>query len=437
VSEREGSQRERALSEREGSQRERGAAEEREMSDRVLVVNSGSSSVKYQLLAVTAGQRVAAGLIERVGEPGSGVADHDAAVRRVVDELRAAGHDVSQPGALDAVGHRVVHGGERFVEPTLVDDEVVAAIRALVPLAPLHNPANLAGIEALRRLQPDVPHVAVFDTAFHRTLPPRAWTYALPAEVARKHGVRRYGFHGTSFPGVTRRAAALLGRPVEDLALVVLHLGNGCSAAAVLGGRSVDTSMGLSPLEGLVMGTRSGDIDPTIVFHLHRAAGIPYDEIEVLLTKDSGLKGICGDNDVREVVRRADSGDEAAQLALQVYCYRIRKYVGAYYAALGRLDAIVFTAGVGENAPSVRAQALDGLDRLGIHIDPARNQASSREPRFLSPDGAEVAVLAVPTDEELEIAQEALAVVRGGWLGPLAPTRPVDGVGWRPAEEAR
>jgi acetate kinase len=379
-----------------------------------LVVNSGSSSVKYQLLAVGTGERVAAGLIERVGEPGSGVADHDAAVHRVVDQLREAGHDLSRAGTLDAVGHRVVHGGERFVAPTLVDDEVVAAIRALVPLAPLHNPANLAGIEALRRLQPDVPHVAVFDTAFHRTLPPRAWTYALPPEVARKHGVRRYGFHGTSFPGVTRRAAALLGRRLEDLALVVLHLGNGCSAAAVLGGRSVDTSMGLSPLEGLVMGTRSGDIDPTVVFHLHRVAGIPYDQIEVLLNRDSGLKGLCGDNDVREVVRRADSGDEDARLALEVYCYRIRKYVGAYYAALGRLDAVVFTAGVGENAPSIRAQALDGLERLGIRVDPARNQAASRDPRVLSPDGAEVAVLAVPTDEELEIGQQALAVVRGG-----------------------
>jgi acetate kinase len=380
------------------------------VSERVLVVNSGSSSVKYQLLDVAAGRHVARGVVERIGEPGSGVADHDAAVHRVVDELRAAGHDVTRPGGLDAVGHRVVHGGERFLEPTLVDDAVAAAIRELIPLAPLHNPGNLAGIDALRRMQPDVPHVAVFDTAFHRTLPRQAFTYALPSALAHKHGIRRYGFHGTSFAWVSRGAAELLGRPLKDLALIVLHLGNGGSATAVLSGQSVDTSMGLTPLEGLAMGTRSGDLDPAIVFHLHRVAGMPYSDIEALLTKESGLKGLCGDNDVREVVRRADSGDDAARLALEVYCYRIRKYVGAYYAAMGRLDAVVFTAGVGENASRVRAQALDGLDRLGIAVDPTLNESAGRQPRRISPEGAQVAVLVVPTDEEMEIARQVLAV---------------------------
>ena len=384
------------------------------MNELVLVVNSGSSSVKYQLLDVAAGRHVAKGVIERVGEPGSDVPDHDAAVHRVLDELGAAGHDVTRPGGLGAVGHRVVHGGERFVEPTLIDDDVVAAIGELVPLAPLHNPGNLAGIAALRRMQPDVAHVAVFDTAFHRTLPRRASTYALPPDLAHRYGIRRYGFHGTSYSWVARGAAKVLGRPLEDLAMVILHLGNGASVAAVQGGQSVDTSMGLTPLEGLVMGTRSGDLDPAIGFHLHRVAGMPYDDIEALYTKESGLKGLCGDNDMREVVRRANAGDDAAALALEVYCYRIRKYVGAYYAAMGRLDAVVFTAGVGENTPRVRAQALNGLERLGIAIDPVLNNGGRREPRLISRDDSSIAVLVVPTDEEMEIARQVIAVASAG-----------------------
>jgi len=380
------------------------------VSEWVLVVNSGSSSLKYQLVDVESATRATGGLVERIGETGSDVPDHEAAVDVMVGALAQAGHDPRQAGGVAAVGHRVVHGGERFIEPTLIDDDVVAAIRDLVPLAPLHNPGNLAGIEALRHLQPDVPHVAVFDTAFHRTLPPEASTYALPLGLARKYGIRRYGFHGTSFSHVSRRAAELLGRRVEDLALIVLHLGNGASAAAVLGGRSVDTSMGLSPLEGLVMGTRSGDLDPAVVFHLHRVAGMPYGDVELLLTKGAGLKGMCGDNDLRHVVRRTESGDEDARLALEVYCYRIRKYVGAYYAAMGRLDAVVFTAGVGENSTVVREQCLQGLERLGISVEGVRNEAASRQARRISPDGSQVAVLVVPTDEEMEIASQALAV---------------------------
>jgi acetate kinase len=372
----------------------------------VLVVNSGSSSVKYQLLEPSSGERLARGNVERIGEPG-GVSGHDEAVALVVAQLREAGHDLAGDAGLDAVGHRVVHGGDRYTEPVLIDGDVIAGIRALTPLAPLHNPGNLAGIEALGRLRPDVPQVAVFDTAFHRHLPPHAATYALPRDLAREHGVRRYGFHGTSYAWVSRRAAEVLERPIADLAMVVLHLGNGASAAAVLGGRSVDTSMGLTPLEGLVMGTRSGDLDPAVIFHLHRSAGLGYGEIEALLTKESGLAGLAGENDLRALTRRARAGDHAAGLALDVYCYRIRKYVGAYYAAMGRLDAVVFTAGAGENSALVRERSLTGLARLGIAVDPGRNAAAEE---VISPDGSEVAVLVIPTDEELEIARQAVAV---------------------------
>jgi acetate kinase len=366
--------------------------------NRVLVLNCGSSSLKYRLF--DGGATVARGLVEGIGEPGSAVGGHTDALRRVVDELDLAG--------LGAVGHRVVHGGTRFSAPTLIDDEVVAAVERLVPLAPLHNPANLAGIAVARRLLPGVPQVAVFDTAFHRTLPLAASTYAIDAEVARRHGIHRYGFHGTSHAYVSRRTAALLGRPPDEVNTITLHLGNGASACAVRGGRSVATTMGLSPLPGLVMGTRSGDIDPAVVFHLHRVAGLPLDEIDDLLNQRGGLRGLCGDNDMREVLRRRADGDEAATLAFDVYCHRLRGYVGAYYALLGRVDAVTFTAGVGENAVEVRAAALAGLGRLGIEVDAARNAAHQRGERLISPDGAEVAVCVVPTDEELEIAEQAV-----------------------------
>jgi len=362
----------------------------------ILVVNAGSSSVKYRLF--DGASSVAGGIVERVGEPGSGVPDHEAALRRIAAELDLA----SVP--LEALGHRVVHGGTRFVAPTIVDDEVLAGIRALVPLAPLHNPANVAGIEVARALRPDVPHVAVFDTAFHATLPPAAATYALDAEVAARHGIRRYGFHGTSHPYVSRRTAALLGRPVEELHTIVLHLGNGASATAVAGGRSVETSMGLTPLEGLVMGTRTGDIDPAVVFHLARA-GLSLARIEDLFEHHGGLRGLCGDNDLRAVQARAAAGDAAAILALDVYCHRIRKYVGAYHAVLGRLDAIAFTAGVGEHSALVRERSLAGLETLGIAVDPARNKDGTGE-RVISPDTGPVRVCVVPTDEERAIAEE-------------------------------
>ncbi|MEU9034838.1 acetate kinase [Streptomyces sp. NPDC048352] len=398
---------------------------------RVLVLNSGSSSVKYQLLDMADRSRLAVGLVERIGEEtsrlvhepltGAGarggrrerlgpIPDHGAALRAVAAELAADGLGLDSPD-LAAVGHRVVHGGTRFTQPTVVDEEVLAEIRSLIPLAPLHNPANVTGIEVARELRADLPQVAVFDTAFHSTMPEHVARYAIDAATAEKYAIRRYGFHGTSHAYVSRAAAALLGRAVEDVNVIVLHLGNGASASAVRGGVCVETSMGLTPLEGLVMGTRSGDLDPAVIFHLARVAGLSVDEIDSLLNKKSGLLGLCGDNDMREVTRRAGEGDEAAGLALASYVHRLKKYIGAYTAVLGRVDAVVFTAGVGENASAVREAAISGLEQLGLALDPEANAVRSPEPRLISPDHARVAVAVVPTDEELEIASQAYALV--------------------------
>lgn len=362
---------------------------------RVLVLNCGSSSVKYALF--DGDTTVDKGQIERIGTP-DGPPDHNSVLRRLLGGLDLDG--------LAAIGHRVVHGGTRFAAPTVIDDEVITAVRDLVPLAPLHNPANLRGITVTRALRPDVPQVAVFDTAFHRTLPEYAATYAIDAAVAAAHGIHRYGFHGTSHAYVARRTAALLDRPLATLNAITLHLGNGASACAVAGGRSIATSMGLSPLEGLVMGTRSGDVDPAVVFHLHRVAGMAVEQIDELLNHRSGLLGLAGDSDMRGILARRAAGDRAATLAFDAYCHRIRSYVGAYYATLERVDAVTFTAGVGENAAPVRAAALSGLRRLGIVVDESRNDAGTGGERLISPEGAEVAVLVVPTNEELEIATQ-------------------------------
>jgi acetate kinase len=305
-----------------------------------------------------------------------------------------------------------VHGGERFSAPALIDDQVVEAIREQVPLAPLHNPANLLGIETALATFPDTPQVAVFDTAFHRTMPPRAHRYALPRDLADRLGIRRYGFHGTSHAYVSRLAAAHLGKPLAELNLLTMHLGNGASVAAVAGGRCVDTSMGFTPLEGLVMGTRTGDLDPAVVLYLQREAGMSLDQVDELLNKQSGLKGLTGVNDMREIQRRAAAGDQAAREAFDLYCYRIRKYAGAYAAALGHLDALVFTAGIGEHSATVRAGVCDGLEGFGVRLDPARNHLPSNGPRTVSSDDSTVAVLVVPTDEELEIAEQTLVAVR-------------------------
>ena len=366
---------------------------------RVLVLNSGSSSVKYQLVDSDTGERLAGGVVEEV-------VDHATALEEVVAAVDRSTERLGEP--VEAVGHRVVHGGEVFSEPTLVDDDVVAAVRALVPLAPLHNPANIAGIEAARAHWPAVAQVAVFDTAFHRTLPPAAYRYAVPDSWFVDHGVRRYGFHGTSHDYVSARAADLLGRPRSEVDLIVAHLGNGASITAVQGGRSVETSMGLSPLEGLVMGTRSGDIDPAVIGHV--AAVDDRSEADVLaeLNRASGLLGLCGDSDMRAIVDRIDAGDEVADLALDVFCHRIRKYVGAYVAVLGGCDALVFTAGIGEHSALVRSRVCAGLEVFGLSVDEGRNERSDV---VISPDGAANAVLVVPTDEEHAIAEQTARVV--------------------------
>jgi acetate kinase len=369
----------------------------------VLVLNCGSSSVKYRLLDVSDGRQLADGTMERVADAG-------AAVGQVVEDL---GERLRDAGEVVAVGHRVVHGGDRFTAPTVVDDDVLTAIDELAVLAPLHNPAAAAGIRAARAALPRVPQVAVFDTAFHATLPAPARTYAVPREWRERHGVRRYGFHGTNYAHVTREAARILGRDVAGVDLVALHLGNGASACAVRGGASVDTSMGLTPLAGLVMGTRSGDLDPSVPGYLARVAGLRPAEIDDALEHASGLRALAGVADMRDVLRRRADGDADAELAFDTYCYRVRSYVGAYLAVLGRLDAVVFTGGVGEHAPAVRAASLAGLEGLAIAVDPARNEAAETGARVVSPDGATVAVLVVPADEELEIGRQAVAAVGG------------------------
>ncbi|MGV9787849.1 acetate kinase [Streptomyces sp. NPDC003435] len=394
---------------------------------RVLVLNSGSSSLKYQLLDMRDSSRLAVGLVERIGEQTSQlrhtplatgetreqsgpIADHETALKAVAEELARDGLGLDSP-ELAAIGHRVVHGGMFFTEPTVIDDSVLTEIERLIPVAPLHNPANLTGIRTAMALRPDLPQVAVFDTAFHTSMPESSARYAIDPKIADRYRIRRYGFHGTSHAYVSRETARLLGKAPEEVNVIVLHLGNGASASAVERGRCVDTSMGLTPLEGLVMGTRSGDLDPAVIFHLARVGDMSMDEIDTLLNKRSGLFGLCGDNDMREIRRRVDEGDEAAALAFDIYIHRIKKYIGAYYAVLGSVDAVAFTAGVGENAAAVRSAAVAGLTGLGLAVDEELNAVRSGEPRIVSPADARVAVAVVPTDEELEIATQTYALV--------------------------
>jgi len=396
----------------------------------VLVVNSGSSSIKYQLVNPVGGEAIASGIVERIGEDEGivkhtfggntterhdRVADHGAGLRTVLGLFDEVGPDLAEAHVV-AVGHRVVHGGSTFTGPVIVDDDVVAKIDALSPLAPLHNPPNLTGIEVARELLPDVPHVVVFDTAFFHTLPDAAATYAIDTDVASQYGVRRYGFHGTSHQYVSGKVARVLGRRLEDLNQIVLHLGNGASASAVQGGKAVETSMGLTPLEGLVMGTRSGDIDAAVLIHLQRNAGMSVDDVDDLLNRRSGLKGLAGENDFRALHQLIDSGDAAAQRALDVYIHRLRKYIGAYHAVLGRVDVITFTAGVGENDDAVRALACAGLESLGIAVDPERNAGRKKEPTIISPDWTSTLVMVVPTNEELAIARQAVATIEAAGL---------------------
>jgi len=395
---------------------------------KVLVLNSGSSSIKYQLFDMGDGSALASGIVAQIGEPDSQVRQRSASPegeREILREVSIRNHREGFDQILAAlaegevemsdlfgIGHRVVHGGEEFREPTLIDDEVIAAIRRQIPLAPLHNPANLLGIEVTRTRRPEVPQVAVFDTAFHHSLPPHAYHYAIPYELYQSLRIRRYGFHGTSHQYVANAAAAYLKRSPESLDLIVLHLGNGASAAAIQAGRSVDTSMGMTPLEGLMMGTRCGDLDPAIVFFLATTGKRSLEQIEELLNSGSGLRGISGVNDMREALELAASGDARSKLAIEMYAYRIKKYVGAYFAVLGRVDAVVFTAGIGENSAEIRARSCAGLSGLGIEIDPDRNQERREDVREVQRQGAPVKILVVPTNEELEIAEETVACIR-------------------------
>lgn len=374
----------------------------------VLVLNCGSSSVKWRLLDARTGRTIQRGTVERVGAPGR---THAQALGDVLPALAGA--------RVEAVGHRVVHGGERFREPALVTDEVVQAIEACVPLAPLHNPANLAGIRAARELFPSVPQVAVFDTAFHHTLPRRASTYAIDSEVAARHGIRRYGFHGTSHAFVCRQAAAFLRTALEQLRIVSLHLGNGASACAVELGRSVETSMGLTPLEGLIMGTRSGDIDPGVLITLLRREGWTVDELDRHLNERSGLAGLSGHgNDLRDIEERAAQGDERARLAVSAFAHRVRKYLGGYAAVMGGVDAVVLTGGIGENSAVMRHRILQRFDFLGLVLDDERNAdarvSEERRVAEITSETSRVRALVVATDEELAIAQETARLVGEG-----------------------
>ncbi|KNX39077.1 acetate/propionate family kinase [Luteipulveratus halotolerans] len=392
----------------------------------VLVLNAGSSSLKFQVVDPETGEAHAKGIVERVGSKGSTISvtvdgeesetsasapDHGAATELMRTTLADRGVDLASSG-LVAVGHRVVHGGRSLTEPTVVDDKVLAEIERVAELAPLHNPANIDGIRSATKAFPDLPQVAVFDTAFFSDLPAEASTYAIDRELADKHAIRRYGFHGTSHEFVSAEAARFLGREGDaDLKQIVLHLGNGASASAVRGGRPVDTSMGLTPLEGLVMGTRGGDIDPGVLLHLHRVAGLSVSDLDTLLNKKSGILGVSGIGDFRDLASAVHDGDDDARLTLDIYLHRLRKYIGAYAAVLGGVDVVTFTAGVGENSVELREEALKGLEFLGIRIDGRRNKGKNDGPRVISTDSSAVTVLVVPTNEELAIARHTVATI--------------------------
>lgn len=370
----------------------------------VLVINSGSSSLKYQVRDTANGELLAKGMIDRIGE--EAVPDHGAAL----EELSRRLPDALGGRSIDAVGHRVVHGGERFSEPVIIDNEIVRSIERLSPLAPLHNPPSARGIRAVHDKWPSIPQVAVFDTAFHRTLPEHAWRYALPNSLYRKYGIRRYGFHGTSYGFVAPAAARFLGIEPDEFDAVIAHLGNGASAAAIQNGRSIDTSMGFTPLEGLVMGTRSGDVDPSILVFLLRE-GYDADTLDNLLNRESGLLALGGASDMRTLTEEAAGGNDAAALALKVAAYRLAKYIGAYHVAVGGAQALVFTAGIGENAWEFREMTVNRLGALGIVLDSAANRKRDSGARLISTVDSAIPVLVVPTDEEEAIAEATAETV--------------------------
>ena len=399
---------------------------------KILVINSGSSSIKYQLFEMENKAALTVGLVERIGQANSRIKHKiigNSKTEEIVKEVPLQNHQqgleqvadlllddnigvISSPAEIAAVGHRAVHGGERFSKTTIIDDEVIAKMRELIPLAPLHNPANLEGIEVAREIFPEATQVAVFDTAFHQTMPAHAYRYALPNNLYTEHGIRAYGFHGTSHLYVSKVAAEHLGKPLAETNLITAHLGNGASITAVRGGQSVDTSMGFSPLPGLIMGTRSGDVDPAVVFYLATKHGMSVQEIDKLFNKQSGLLGICGASDLRDIEERGAAGDLDATLALEMYTYRIKKYIGSYMAALDRVDALVFTAGVGENSTYVRAKSCEGLENLGITLDVQKNNAAqSGGVTEIQTDTSPVKILVIPTNEELEIALQTVGTL--------------------------
>lgn len=399
---------------------------------KILVINTGSSSVKYELFDMTNQQVLASGLAEKIGEQRSilthkvnltndhsiqkvenkVIPDHYEGLKRIVELLVDPQYGtIGDKNEVYAIGHRVVHGGEEFQSSTIIDQRVIAALKRNIPLAPLHNPPNLTGIEVAISIFPDAIQVGVFDTTFHHTLPPKAFLYALPYELYEKYKVRRYGFHGTSHAYVAGRAADYLDKNPTELNLITIHIGNGASMAAIKHGESIDTTMGMTPLGGLMMGTRPGDIDPALPFFMAEYLEMSLEEIDTLLNRKSGLQGICGTNDMRVVIEKKDAGDERAKLALEMYSYRIKKYIGAYFAVLGKVDALIFTAGIGENSALIREQSCEGLTGFGLEIDPERNASAEGGIREINSPGSDVKILVIPTNEELRIAQETKRVI--------------------------
>jgi acetate kinase len=395
----------------------------------VLVLNCGSSSIKYQLIDPEHRFALAKGLVDRIGMSGavlshkrhdgdeikiSGeILDHLIAIEYVLAVLLSKNHGVIKDKSdIDAIGHRVVHGGETFASSVLITEEVMHEIRENIELAPLHNPHNLRGIAACQRHLPNTPQVAVFDTAFHQKMPPYAYLYGIPYELYRRYKIRRYGFHGTSHYYVSRRCRDLMNKPKEELKIITCHLGNGCSMAAVDGGVSVDTTMGFTPLEGLLMGTRCGDIDPSVILYIMGKEGLSLAEANTLMNKHSGMVGISGvSSDMREIIAEMKNGNKKAQNAFNLFCYRIKKYIGAYAAAMGGLDAVVFTGGIGENSPDVRKLCCEGLEFLGVRIDAVRNTSPEKE-KVITTDDSKVKVFAIPTNEELVIAIDTMRIVK-------------------------
>lgn len=395
---------------------------------KILVINCGSSSIKYKLYETEEGKTLIEGVVARIGEVEQSYIDkkingekkriltpiptHKEGFETIVDVLLDKEEGViGDASEIHAVGHRVVHGGDVFTESTLINDEVIAMIEECIPLAPLHNPANLVGIREAKALLSDVPHVAVFDTSFHQTMPEESFLYALPFEFYKKNKIRRYGFHGSSYRYVSQKVAEIEGKPVDEIKMIVCHLGNGASIAAIDKGKSIDTTMGMTPLEGLVMGTRCGDIDPGVLIYMSKELNMTTDEIDHMLNKESGVLGISGvSNDFRDLWEAAEKGDAHAKAALMMFTQRVKKYIGAFYAELNGADYLIFTAGIGENDEDVRYYACENLDALGIKLDPEKNKALNRKSGVISTEDSDVKIMIVPTDEELMIIEDTVAL---------------------------